>query len=62
MQYLVNDSAAGFPESDSVLGSRGGQKIVDLLVGDVGQLQICHSSILPVPGRIDSTRVGCLLK
>ena len=36
----MNDSGSGFPESDSVLGSGRGQKVVDLLVEVLGPVQI----------------------
>ena len=37
---LMDDAAAWFPESDSVLGSSGGQEVVDL---DVDVLQVLVS-------------------
>ena len=36
----MNDTTAGFPEADPVLGSGRGQEVVDLLVEVLGPVQI----------------------
>ena len=51
---LVGDSTARFPEPNTVLGSKGGQKVVDLRVDDLGQvllaLNLCLDEMVAVDG------------
>ena len=52
----MNDSASGFPETNSVLGSSSGEEVVDLLVHLLGALQVlfpfdlCLNQMVAVDG------------
>jgi hypothetical protein len=51
---LVDDSTAWFPEPNTVLGSRGGQEVLDLCVDDLSQvllvLNLCLDQMVAVDG------------
>ena len=42
--YLMNNATSWLPEADAIFRSSRRQEIVDLLVGDICQLKICHAS------------------
>lgn len=44
--YLVDDSTAGFPKSDAVLGGSSTQKVVDFLVDFLGTGQVLFAAQL----------------
>jgi len=46
---LVNDTAAGPPEANAVLGTSTGKEIIDLLVGLHGKLQVSLPTKLVLP-------------
>ena len=54
----MDDAAAGFPESDSVLNAGGGQEVVNLAVDGAGQvlvsLDLCLDEVVTVDGGGDS--------
>ena len=58
--YLTDEAAARFPESDSVLGAGGGQEVVNLAVDVLGAgqvlvtLDLCLDQVVTVDGAGDS--------
>ena len=56
----MDDAAAGFPETDSVLGAGGGQEVVNLAVDVLGAgqvlvtLDLCLDQVVTVDGAGDS--------
>ena len=52
------DSTARFPETHSILGGRGGEEVIDLLVGLLGSLEVVAGSRLCLDQMVTVNRRG----